>query len=76
MFISLVYFLLLLMQDPLDENDLRYCYEGSSQGFSVLPTFGTTFMTVGTVFEGLDRCPGEGPSASLPLRGFVLSNVS
>lgn len=45
-------------QDPLDENDLCYCYEGSSQGFCVLPTFGTTFMTVGAVFEGLDRCPG------------------
>ncbi|OEH76039.1 aminopeptidase 1 [Cyclospora cayetanensis] len=45
-------------QDPLDEKDLRYCYEGSSLGFSVLPTFATTFMSVAAIFEGLDKCPG------------------
>ncbi|XP_026191237.1 peroxisomal multifunctional enzyme type 2-like [Cyclospora cayetanensis] len=48
----------LMTQDPLDEKDLRYCYEGSSLGFSVLPTFATTFMSVAAIFEGLDKCPG------------------
>ncbi|KAL8271402.1 hypothetical protein Esti_004603 [Eimeria stiedai] len=45
-------------QDPLDEEDLRYCYEGSSLGFAVLPTFATTLMPVAGIFEGLDKCPG------------------
>ncbi|KAL8446585.1 hypothetical protein Emed_005039 [Eimeria media] len=45
-------------QDPLDEEDLRYCYEGSSLGFAVLPTFATTLMPVASIFEGLDKCPG------------------
>ena len=46
--------------------DLRYCYEGNSQGFHVLPTFATTFMSVAAIFEGLDRCPGElGPPLAL-----------
>lgn len=46
------------MQDPLDEKDLRYCYEGSALGFSVLPTFATTLMPVASIFEGLDQCRG------------------
>lgn len=45
-------------QDPLDEGDLKYCYEGSSQGFSVLPTFPATLMPVMAIFEGLEKCPG------------------
>lgn len=45
-------------QDPLDEADLRFCYEGHSDGFSVVPTFATTFISVAAVFEGLDKCPG------------------
>ncbi|KAL8437428.1 hypothetical protein ACSSS7_001023 [Eimeria intestinalis] len=45
-------------KDPLDEEDLRFCYEGSSLGFAVLPTFATTLMPVAGIFEGLDKCPG------------------